>query len=238
MKRAMQHMMLLLLITVTVSFSATASVFSAMGAGEVSALLDRRAADMAVPAATTAKGSAAGTTAAVTVNARDMVGKVFGIIEDGRTGRRCVDGAREALSMTPSLEGSTLWLDSADGYRLLYEGMSPDVAAMAHIADNDSIDEYCYFFLFPYTGSGKAAANSDQAGFSGTLLQELHDITADIGAVADTPDLFFVNGRVDNNMVDVRLLDDADRYILMLIVSPDAYSPADDSPATDATAQL
>lgn len=213
------------LVLATGGFNVTAATFADMNLAEISALL--ATAPVQYASAPSAKesatpGSESGT-GYVDVTAHDLMTKVYGFIHDSCTRADCIDGARNTVNLTPDSEGDDLWLDSADGYRLCYDGMIPDVSAMARIAHNDSVREYCYFFLFPYNTENpadKVAATRSQADFSGTLLQEMADMEMPLGADADTDDLFDVYGGYLGRQVNVRLLDDHDssRYILMLAV--------------------
>lgn len=213
------------LMLATGGFSVTAATFADMNLSEISALL--ATAPVQYNPAPSAKEGVAQRTASgaryVDVDAHDLLTKVYGFIHDSCTRADCIDGARNTVSLTPDSEGDDLWLDSADGYRLCYDGMVPDVSAMARIAPNDSVREYCYFFLFSYDAVNpvdKVAATRSQADFSGTLLQEMADMQMPLGADANTDDLFYVSGGYQGREVNVRLLDDLDssRYILMLAV--------------------
>lgn len=212
------------LLLATGGFSVTATTFADMGMAEVSSLLDTapgRGGDTlsAQESATPGIDSTAGY---VAVTAHDLMTKVYGFIQDSCTRADCIAGARTTVNLTPDAEGADLWLDSGDGYRLSYSGMMPDVSAMARTAlDNDSVREYCFFFLFPYNGTvDKENATRSQADFSGTLLQEMADMDMPLGADAGTDDLFDVEGGYQGRQVNVRLLDDiaSGRYILMLAV--------------------
>lgn len=205
-------------------FSVTATTFADMRLAEVSALLSSvPARASAAPAAKEGVAPGSGSpTGYVAVNAHDLMTKVYGFIQDGCTRSDCIADARKTVNLTPDTEGADLWLDSDDGYRLSYDGMAPDVSAMARMAlDNDSVREYCFFFLFPYHGeTAKEQATRSQADFSGALLQEMADMEIPLGADANTDDLFDVEGGYLGRQVNVRLMDDLDseRYILMLAV--------------------
>lgn len=212
------------LMLATGGFSVTAATFADMKLAEVSALL-ASAPEGASTAPSAKEGVAPGSgfpTGYVAVNAHDLMTKVYGFIQDGCTRADCIAGARKTVNLTPDTEGADLWLDSADGYRLSYDGMAPDVSAMARMAlDSDSVREYCFFFLFPYHGDKrKEDATRSQADFSGALLQEMADMEMPLGADANTDDLFDVEGAYQGRQVNVRLLDDLDyeRYILMVAV--------------------
>lgn len=155
----------------------------------------------------------------VEVDAQDMMTKVYGIIPDRKCGKAdCV-----ALNATEE-EGGYFWLDSCDGYRLDYGGMTPLVSAAARIGEGDRLEEYCYFFLFPYDKDTKDDVTRDQAEFSGTLLQDMADHCRNVGAAPATDDLFTVGAEYADNAVYVRLIDEDSRgrYILMLVVDPGA----------------
>lgn len=227
MSKGIRNMVLIIMMAAA-SFIAAASSFSNMSAEELIMLLNSSRTATTGAATLSAKKSVSDVPKAIEVDARDMITKVFGVAGNATTRRDCMDATRNAISITPNDEDGNLWLDSDNGYRLSYSGMTPDVSAIARFNATDSIDEFCYFFLFPYNTGNKPDINRAQSDFAGTLLQELNDITDDIGADSLTPNLFDVNGRYAGNMIDVRLVDDSRRYILMFIIQPSAYTSADD----------
>lgn len=166
----------------------------------------------------------------LTVNAHDMIHKIFGIMDAAGSRADSLQRAALALSLYPVLEDSLLWLDSADGYRLSYSGMTPDVAAYARVAPDNSIDGYCYFFIFPHDSVPPVKVIPQEAQFAGTLLQELADMGLNPGADANTDFLFDVYADTPGKTVNVRLADctlsESDsRYALMFAVT--LQSPAD-----------
>lgn len=218
-------------------FSVTASSFTTMSLSEVSALLDTAPAEgvsFGDPSATegTLSGAVTRGPVCVEVNADDLITKVYGSLDSCANRAQCLAAAGRRLAMTPRQEENSLWLDSEDGYQLSYYGMIPQLSAMARFDNDDDLAEYCYFFQFPYSAESKESANSEQADFSGALLQELYDLQMPLGRNTMTDDLFQVFGDYKGNLVDVRLLDDDTsgdgRYILMFIVTPDSFTPDDD----------
>lgn len=201
-----------------------ATSFSAMGVEEVSMLLE---------SAASAKDAAymfpeVKRPLPVELDARDMVTKVYGIIDPGLSKSECVSRTRKLLSLTPGEEEGVLWLDSDQGYRINYYGMLPETSAMARYG-HTGIADYGYFFLFPYSNGGKAQTIRQQADFCGTLLQEMHDNGLPMDLNTATSDLFEAVGDYHGSLVDVRLLDEpgeggAGRFILILSVEPNAFT--------------
>lgn len=174
------------------------------------------------------------------LNAEDMVTKVYGIVSHKLGRRDCANEVKRLTNITPEADQQALWLEGDNGYLLEYNGMSPYCSAMAQFvpaedadpldAGNERLLDYCFFFLFPYDEGNNTQATADQTAFCGALLQEMHDLGVDFGINPMSEDLFQVNGPYAGNLVDMRLLDDPDgkRFILMLSVEPDAFTPADD----------
>lgn len=173
-------------------------------------------------------GSESGRRIVIPVTGEDLVSKAYGAISASNSKDQAIRDSEAVINMTPTEEDNYLWLDSNDGYRLDYNGMSPSVSAMIRL-ENDSIKDYGFFFLFPYSEGGKRCVTSDQCQFSTTMLQEFEDMGLNLGANPYTSDLFEVNGNYTDNYVAVRLIDDAEgeRYILMLSVEPVAISTSD-----------
>lgn len=194
--------------------SAVASTSLAdLSTAEVISLLD------AAPAKTAAEENV------LRVEGADLIGKVYGV-EDYRQGRATVmASALQKTNLTPQEDEGAYWLDSEDGYRLAYNGMSPQVSAMARFDSNDNVSDFGYFFVFPYTETDKRTVNSDQAAFCGDLLQEFNDMGLDIDVNEASEDLFEVVGDDNGNLINARLIDDSGesgsgRYILFLVVEP------------------
>lgn len=158
---------------------------------------------------------------------RDLVTKVYGAIPANTDGKMLCDECQRCLSLTPAADGDALWLDAADGYALSYNGLSPEVCAMARFS-NDTLTEYTYFFLFPYTSECKGDVNRNQAEFCGCLLQEMHDLGMNMGVNANAPEMLFdAFGGYEGNLVEVNLADEAGsdnsgRFIVTLMVEPSA----------------
>lgn len=169
---------------------------------------------------------------AVELSAEDMMTKVYGVISPDVSKEQCSDMAHSILRLRPEEDNAALWLDSADGYVISYSGMQPEVSAMARFGE-DSVSDFCFFFLFPYEKDSKDDSTRRQADFCGSLLQEMHDIGMMMGRNSASDDLFEAMGDYKGNFVDVRLMDDRHdgengRYILILSVEPQGFTPADD----------
>ena len=163
---------------------------------------------------------------AVNVDGADLIEKVYGV-ESYQNGKdRIISAAHKATALTPSEEDGTYWLESEDGYHLAYNGMAPKVSAMAKFDGEDNVEEFGYFFVFPYNSDTHATATGDQAAFCGSLLQEFNDMGLDMGVNEASADLFEVLADNDATSVNARLINDvADngdgRYILFLVVNPE-----------------
>ena len=166
----------------------------------------------------------------VTVNADDLMTKVYGLLSTNLTKSATKKEANRLLNVTPSDEEGVLWLDSETGYGLDYYGMTPDVSAMARFYDPETADttnmatakvnDFGFFFLFPYDNNDKESVNRNQADFCGALLTELKDMGVALGVNEASSDLFEVLGTYNGNNIDMRLFDEGSRYVLMLAVEP------------------
>lgn len=243
MKNITRH---LLPIALLLSLSATpvceaSTSFADMSADEITALLARDDAMKNAPSVS-AKDTVTDSGLVllpVSVSAADLISKVYGIASPTLSKEECIREAQTRLGLTPSDDNGTIWLESESGYGVEYYGMLPAVSAMARYdggnADGikDGAADFGYFFLFPYSGSGKREAIRDQTDFCGSLLQEMADIGLPMDLNTATDDLFEAVGQYDKSLVVVRLLDDSSgerdgRFILILSIEPDAFSPADD----------
>lgn len=219
--------------------SQAVSPFSAMSVEEVSTLLSQ-----AETAATAASAKDAAIPAAsdivplpVTLTASDMISKIYGVVDPEVSRQECIDQSRRTLRLTPEEDNGVLWLESDGGYRVNYYGLLPDVSAMARFDnDIDGVNDYGYFFLFPYLANDKRESITRQADFCGTLLQEMADLGLPMDLNTATDDLFEAVGDYNGNFIDVRLLDDKGdngegRFILILSVEPNAFTQADNTAA-------
>lgn len=181
------------------------------------------------------------------LTARDFVTKIYGVLDAGVSRDDCVSQSRALLDMTPGEDEYGLWLESADGFRIDYYGMQPEVSAMAGF-EGDTLDRYGFFFLFPYEAGGRQTANGRQARFCGSLLQELHDMGLALGTTDARAAIFEAVGEYGPDVVEVRLMEEneaipvdrtsqgdfmdaasiaaadasAGRFIVILSVEPDA----------------
>ncbi|MDE7413154.1 MAG: hypothetical protein K2N05_05110 [Muribaculaceae bacterium] len=164
---------------------------------------------------------------AIVVSGEDLLTKAYGALPAVNSFEETMNLAEDVLNMTPTREDGYLWLDSADGYNINYKGMTPDVSALVRL-ENDSISDYGFFFLFPYSEISKGDLDS-KTRFSSMMLEDFENIGVDMGANSYTSDLFEVNGDYSDNFMAMRLIDDkeGERYILLLSVEPNAITPAD-----------
>ena len=220
-----------------------ASSFSTMSVDEVSALLSRFD-NEAVSDAASAKDAAVSDTTAIMIlpvrlTAEDMVAKVYGVVDPESSKEECVARVRRALRLTPEEDEGVLWLERDGGYGINYYGLVPDVSAMARFENGDqSVSDFGYFFIFPYSEGAKSRSIREQTDFCSSLLQEMYDIGLPMDLNTATDDLFEAVGDYKGSLVDVRLLDDKHqdgngRYILILSIEPKAFTPADNDMALD-----
>ena len=179
------------------------------------------------------------------VTARDFVTKVYGILDPSLSEAETCETARRIHGLQPKADEMGLWLEKADGYQLNYYGMQPECSAMAHF-ENDAVEDFAFFFLFPFDEGERDSANARQAEFCGNLLQEMQDIGLVMNLYSDPVALFNAKGTYADNYVEVRLLEEQGtgvqgqgtrdkgqdgRFVLLLRVEPNAVSLADNLPA-------
>lgn len=211
--------------------TASAVSFSDMSAEEISALL-ADAPDSSAAATATVASEHAVRELPVEVTAEDLVTKIYGVIDPSLSKQECSDQAFSILRLRPQEDNAALWLETSDGYGISYYGMQPEVSAMARFG-NETLSDFCFFFLFPYQEDSKEECTRHQADFCGSLLQEMHDIGITMGRDSLSDDLFEVSGSYRGNFVDVRLMEERTaenegRYILILSVEPGGFLPVDD----------
>lgn len=169
------------------------------------------------------------------VNAHDMLSLVYGFIDPARSYDQAVADTRLTLHLTPTVDPYGVWLDAGEGYALNYYGMTPEVTGMAHYDIDGTVQDYGYFFFFPYACNCREQANCSQSQFCGSLLQELYDIGAQLDQT-QRPDLLFdVVGRYCDKFVQLQLVDqpkpqrpDEGAFVLSIRVAPNAFTEADD----------
>ncbi|MCM1290855.1 MAG: hypothetical protein NC201_02085 [Prevotella sp.] len=193
----------------------------------------------------------------IELSGQDLITKVYGIIEPSNavTKQDCIQNCISLTNLTPSEDEFGLWLEDTDGYIPSCYGISPKTSALAAY-DNNQLENYEYFFIFPYSAGEREATNLRQAQFCGSLLQELKDLGLDMAASQTTDALFDVTGDNNNDLVEIRLIDETDnstkdnsqiqltdnqlagttnalrhfpgagRFILILTIDPGASTPA------------
>ncbi len=145
--------------------------------------------------------STAGNT--VTVNAADLIGKVYGVADPACSEESCRKAVAESIGIATVSDEDAEWLSSDNGFRLAYEGQTPEVEAMARY-DRGEVAGYGYIFYFPYSAHERESANNEQCEFCGALLQELSDMGLVLGSDTMTDALFDVNGAYEGG--DVQLI--------------------------------
>ncbi|MDE5774687.1 MAG: hypothetical protein K2H86_09580 [Muribaculaceae bacterium] len=153
------------------------------------------------------------------VTAEDLMTKAYGVSECSLDSTSSIAKVIAVLGMTPQEDEYGQWLDSADGYRVNYGGMCPEVSAMANY-DNGTLEDMAFFFIFPYAEGEREWANVNQARFCGCLLQEMSDMGLELGADSDvlSPLYFDVDTSHENHPVNVKLREYDGAYVLALHV--------------------
>lgn len=188
------------------------------------------AAILALVATTPAYSQSNESETAINVTANDFVTKVYGLFSPQISKGELCDNCRAMLKINPEEEGANLWLDTAEEYRLNYYGQELHcVSAMATI-EGDSVANFGYFVIFPYNYTNKQETTASQAQFCGCLLQELHDLGAELDVATIPGSLFEVTGSYSANHIDLRLTDEpadifSGRFVLYITVEPNASLP-------------
>lgn len=147
----------------------------------------------------------------VEVNVNDLLSKVYGLSDCRLDSVSCIENVVERIGMMPVEDEFGYWLDSADGYRLSYSGMAPEVSSMAKF-HKGKIRDFAFFFMFPYADGERDWANVRQARFAGNMLQEINDMGLDIAA--DGSDYFTAVTEYDEHPVQLFLREDDGQFIL------------------------
>lgn len=168
----------------------------------------------------------------VNLTAEDLVTKVYGVFSPESSKAQICEDCVNMLNVDPSEEDMGLWIDSSDGYRFSYYGLTvPYISAMVSI-ERDSVTNFGFFFLFPYNAANRDEMNCRQAQFCGSLLQEMYDLGISFSVIGSSDSLFEICGDYKGNFIKTRLSeeptgDSEGRYVLCLSVEPDAFTPAD-----------
>lgn len=172
------------------------------------------------------------------LTAKDMMSKVYGCLDCNLSRHDLMREAKRHINLTPSCDEYGYWLENNNGYKVQYAGLTPEVSAVA-IYDKDNKDHlatYCFFFLFPYAKGEREMAIDEQSDFCGCLLQEMHDMGLDIYTAENSDALVDAVTQYNQNLVEVRLIEEAispssqadeGRFLIVLRVEPDAFSPSD-----------
>lgn len=140
----------------------------------------------------------------VKVTAAELIGKVYGVA-DPRCGREeCRDKALHSFSAAPVESDGAEWMGEAEGFVISYGGQTPESEAMARYSHND-VTGYGYIFYFPYSSHGREKANREQCRFCSSLMEDLVEIGAIMGADPQTEDLFDVTAIYKGNDVQLTL---------------------------------
>lgn len=161
------------------------------------------------------------------VTAIDLITKVYGLADPKMSLSETEAYAQQNLGTQPERDGNDLWMESEAGYAVSYYGMEPQVEAVAQY-ENNALDRFGFFFLFPYAAEARAAADRQQCEFCSTLLQELHDLGLPLFETEVKDATFEVAGDFAGNDFKVRLVEEPDqtagggRFIVVVQVDPQA----------------
>lgn len=219
----------LLVLTLTAFFNTpcihASKAFSAMDVSEIASVVDA-----SLPARSTACTDTV-LPLPLQLTATDMIENVYGFVDPLAGKEKCIDCVKTRLRLCPDQDNGAMWLDNDRGYSIDYSGMLPPVTAMARYGDSGA-EEYAYFFLFPYASGQRRITMQDQTDFCGSMLQEMADMGLQMDLLTGGPDLFEAVGEHCGSLVDIRLLDEkhpegSGRFILLLSIEPNAFTPAD-----------
>lgn len=178
---------------------------------------------------------ATATASPIIVTAADLVTKIYGGLPMTCTKEETMLNAGKQLHLLPEADENDLWLDSDAGYSVSYSGMTPQVSAVAQF-DKDSLSNFGYFFIFPYSQDCREEANREQCAFCSSLLQEMYDMGSILGMTEDegteNETLFSALGNYEGNQINVSLReqtqpDASGRFLLVLEVTPGSGNPYD-----------
>ncbi len=161
----------------------------------------------------------------VSVSGLDLIQKVYGIVDSTTPESNCRQEVSERFATSPTVDEDAEWLSTEDGFTLDYEGMSPEVEAMARY-DRGEVAGFGYIFYFPYQAAERHLANDSQCAFCSTLLQELADNGITLGSDTDTEALFNVKGMSENGTFTMTLNEEVTNETLSADLRPGEI-PAD-----------
>lgn len=163
----------------------------------------------------------------VAVNGLDLITKVYGAVDPSLSKCNIVKETAKATGLLPKEDEYGLWLDSEDGYIVEYKGMCPRTSAMASFS-GENLEDFSFFFIFPYSAENRNEANASQCAFCGSLLQELADLGLDMYAASPEGTLFEADSEFAGNKFNIRLVDapknedSSARFIVIVNVDPAA----------------
>lgn len=157
-----------------------------------------------IPVSPPSKPSTARCRIPVPLSAKDLITKIYGIVPAGLPRRATMDQVALLTGCSPRQEDSLFWLGSADGFRISYFGLDPDLEAFTRF-DGDSLRSCAFFFIFPYETGARYKSMVQQTVFSSSILQEMQDIGMDLSADSLTDGIFEAQGSLCGKMVVIRL---------------------------------
>lgn len=155
------------------------------------------------------------------LTAHDLMTKVYGVVDSKLSKEECSECAQKLLKVSPEEDEFGLWLDTRDGYLVSYDGMSPEISAVADFEDG-KVERFGYFFLFPYEAGQRRAANRHQCEFCSSLLQELKDMGLTIDEEQNDTALFELTTDYAGNSVEVKLMEENDSVPVTVTAQSDA----------------
>ncbi len=138
------------------------------------------------------------------ISTADIVGKVYGVANPCQDKATCREIARQTYGSSPVEDDGAEWIGETEGFAIDYEGQYPESEAMARY-ENDKVAGYGYIFYFPYKATEREKANKEQCRFCTTLIDELNEMGAIVGANPLTDALFDVGGYYNGGDVQLTL---------------------------------
>lgn len=142
----------------------------------------------------------------VNLTAKDFITKIYGLVSPD-SANSIVERVTALTGIEPVEDEFGLWLGNENGYMVNYYGQKPDIEAMA-IFNNGKIDNYGFFFIFPYKAGKRYDSMIRQVVFVSTLLQEMKDLGMIMNSDGDTDGIFETEGNYDGKYVSLKLVEE------------------------------
>lgn len=168
--------------------------------------------------------------APIRVSASDLISKAYGMVDPTLPLEQFKEAVKRDIHLTPTTDEYGMWLETADGFSLIYGGQAPEVVAKAAFKGSD-LSDFAYFFIFPYASAKRESADVAQSEFSTRLLNDLHTLGLPmVGSSTMVADAIFIAGaESDEGSLAVRLdeeksTDGSGRFVLMVSIEPAVFT--------------